>query len=106
MAALSQPEEARASPQETREDRRIGVPVGGVEKLLTLGAYPDVLLKRAREKRDDARLAPYVFVRPGELRAAEWSELVLDGDEPLWRIPAERMKNARGAYRAARSTVR
>jgi integrase len=38
------------------------------------------------------KLAPYVFVRPGELRAAEWSELVLDGDEPLWRIPAERMK--------------
>jgi integrase len=31
-------------------------------------------------------------VRPGELRAAEWSEIVLDGDEPLWRIPAERMK--------------
>jgi hypothetical protein len=28
---------------------------GGVEKLLTLGAYPDVSLKRAREKRDDAR---------------------------------------------------
>jgi integrase len=38
------------------------------------------------------KLAAYVFVRPGELRAAEWSELVLDGDEPLWRIPAERMK--------------
>ena len=38
------------------------------------------------------KLAPYVFVRPGELRAAEWSEIVLDGDEPLWRIPAERMK--------------
>jgi hypothetical protein len=29
--------------------------LGGVEKLLTLGAYPDVSLKRAREKRDDAR---------------------------------------------------
>jgi integrase len=33
-----------------------------------------------------------MFVRPGELRAAEWSEMVLDGDEPLRRIPAERMK--------------
>lgn len=33
-----------------------------------------------------------MFVRPGELRAAEWSEMVLDSDEPLWRIPAERMK--------------
>ena len=29
--------------------------LGGVEKLLTLGAYPDVSLKRAREKRDEAR---------------------------------------------------
>ena len=36
------------------------------------------------------KLAPYVFVRPGELRAAEWSEFDLDRSE--WRIPAERMK--------------
>jgi integrase len=38
------------------------------------------------------RLAPYVFVRPTELRAAEWSEMNLDGERPEWRIPAERMK--------------
>lgn len=38
------------------------------------------------------QLAPYVFVRPGELRAAEWSEFSLEGPEPEWRIPAERMK--------------
>jgi integrase len=38
------------------------------------------------------RLAPYVFVRPTELRAAEWSEITLDGEQPEWRIPAERMK--------------
>ncbi|MDL2279818.1 integrase arm-type DNA-binding domain-containing protein [Desulfovibrio sp. OttesenSCG-928-G11] len=36
------------------------------------------------------RLAPLVFVRPGELRQAEWSEFDLDGAE--WRIPPERMK--------------
>jgi integrase len=36
------------------------------------------------------KLAPYVFVRPGELRAAEWSEFELDRRE--WRIPAKRMK--------------
>ena len=36
------------------------------------------------------KIAPYVFVRPGELRAAEWSEIDLDKAE--WRIPAERMK--------------
>jgi integrase len=38
------------------------------------------------------KLAPLVFVRPGELRAAKWEEFTLDGDEPQWRIPAERMK--------------
>jgi len=36
------------------------------------------------------RLAPLTFVRPGELRRAEWSEFDLDKAE--WRIPAERMK--------------
>ena len=36
------------------------------------------------------RLAPLVFVRPGELRHAEWSEIDLDNAE--WRIPAEKMK--------------
>ncbi len=36
------------------------------------------------------RLAPYVFVRPGELRAAVWEEFDLERCE--WRIPAERMK--------------
>lgn len=36
------------------------------------------------------RLAPLLFVRPGELRAAEWAEFDLGGAE--WRIPAARMK--------------
>jgi integrase len=36
------------------------------------------------------KLAPLVFVRPGELRHAEWSEMNLDAGE--WRIPAPRMK--------------
>jgi integrase len=38
------------------------------------------------------KLAPLVFVRPGELRAAEWSEFNLEGKEPEWRIPAAKMK--------------
>lgn len=38
------------------------------------------------------KLAPLVFVRPGELRAAEWSEFDLDADAPQWVIPAARMK--------------
>jgi len=36
------------------------------------------------------KLAPLVFVRPGELRAAEWTEFDLKKQE--WRIRAERMK--------------
>ncbi len=36
------------------------------------------------------QLAPLVFVRPGELRKAEWSEFDLDKAE--WRIPAHKMK--------------
>jgi len=36
------------------------------------------------------KITPYVFVRPGELRHAEWSEIDLDKAE--WRIPAEKMK--------------
>ena len=39
------------------------------------------------------RLAPHVFVRPGELRHAEWSEI--DFDNALWSIPAEKMKMRR-----------
>ncbi len=36
------------------------------------------------------KLAPLVFVRPGELRTAEWSEF--DLPNAVWRIPAVRMK--------------
>jgi integrase len=36
------------------------------------------------------RLAPLLFVRPGELRHAEWAEFDLDAAE--WRIPAHKMK--------------
>ncbi len=39
------------------------------------------------------RLAPLLFVRPGELRHAEWAELELDAAE--WRIPSSKMKMRR-----------
>lgn len=39
------------------------------------------------------RLLVLTFVRTGELRFARWGEFEnLDGKEPLWRIPKERMK--------------
>lgn len=36
------------------------------------------------------KLAPLLFVRPGELRKAEWSEIDLEAAE--WRIPGDKMK--------------
>lgn len=36
------------------------------------------------------QLSPYVFVRPGELRRAEWNEI--DLKDAVWRIPASKMK--------------
>ena len=36
------------------------------------------------------RIAPMLFVRPGELRHAEWAEI--DLDEAVWNIPAHKMK--------------
>src|SRR3546814_12860942 len=38
-------------------------------------------------------MAPHVFVRPGELRSAEWSEFDLDA--AIWTIPGEKMKMGR-----------
>jgi integrase len=39
------------------------------------------------------KLAPLVFVRPGELRQAEWTEFSVADRE--WRIPAKKMKMRR-----------
>ena len=42
------------------------------------------------------KLIILTFVRTSELRFARWAEFEdLDGEEPLWRIPAERMKMRR-----------
>ena len=39
------------------------------------------------------RLAPHIFLRPGELRGGRWREI--DWTGALWRIPADRMKMGR-----------
>jgi integrase len=57
--------------------------VGGL--LRAIDAYSGNLIVRSALK-----IAPYVFVRPGELRHAEWSEINFEKSE--WRIPAEKMK--------------
>lgn len=38
------------------------------------------------------RLLALTFVRPGELRHAEWTEFDLDSDKPAWTIPGRKMK--------------
>ena len=53
--------------------------------LRALDGYPGTLVVRCA-----LRLAPLVFVRPGELRGAQWQEFNLVRSE--WRIPGERMK--------------
>ncbi len=57
--------------------------IGGL--LRAMDAYPGSLVTRTA-----LQLAPLLFVRPGELRHAEWAEFNLESGE--WSIPAERMK--------------
>ena len=52
-----------------------------------LGTRP---IPRCLAAGDPLRLAPLVFLRPGELRKAQWSEFDLDA--ALWEVPGERMK--------------
>lgn len=61
------------------DPRRVG------QLLRDIDAYEGGLITRCAMK-----LAPLLFVRPGELRRAEWSEINLDAAE--WRIPAAKMK--------------
>lgn len=42
------------------------------------------------------QIAPHVFVRPGELRHAKWSEIDLDA--AVWSIPADRTKMRKPHY--------
>ena len=53
--------------------------------LRAIDGYTGTLLVRCALK-----LAPMLFVRPGELRHAEWAEFDLDAAQ--WDIPAEKMK--------------
>jgi integrase len=44
------------------------------------------------EVRAALKLAPLLFVRPGELRAAQWSQFELDSDAPTWRYFVSKTK--------------
>lgn len=62
------------------------VAVGGL--LRAIHGYQGLPVTRAALK-----LAPLVFLRPGELRQAEWAEFDLDAS--MWTIPAARMKRTK-----------
>lgn len=58
--------------------------------LLAIRAYAGTLTVKCA-----LLLAPYTFVRPGELRRMRWEDLDLTGPNPQWVIPAHRMKMRR-----------
>ena len=70
------------------EPKRIG------ELLRAIDAYEGFFATKCA-----LRLAPLVFVRPGELRKAQWPEIDLEKAE--WRIPGRADEDARAAHRAA-----
>jgi integrase len=63
----------------------ITTPRGVGELLRSIDAYNGSTVVRLA-----LQLAPYVFVRPGELRQAEWAEI--DWDKAEWHIPDRKMK--------------
>jgi integrase len=73
------------APVVSRSHAAITDPAMVGELLRALDSYAGQLATRCA-----LRVAPLLFVRPGELRHAEWAEFDLDAAE--WRIPAHKMK--------------
>ena len=91
------------------EDHCLGNPSRGIQKIfikpqpksqhsLPISELPEFLKKIETDKVTfpstvlAKKLMILTFVRSSELRLAVWDEINLDSDEPLWVIPAERMK--------------
>jgi hypothetical protein len=62
----------------------------GREKLLALGAYPEVPLKDARAKRDEARALLATGVDPGERKKSEKSLAILERENTFDAITAKK----------------
>lgn len=73
------------TPVKTTHHASVTDPRAVGELLRAIDGYTGTLTARCA-----LRLAPLVFVRPGELRHAEWDEINFATAE--WRIPAEKMK--------------
>lgn len=73
------------APAVTRSHSAITEPAKIADLLRTIDGHAGQFATRCALK-----LAPMLFVRPGELRRAEWREVDLNAAE--WRIPAAKMK--------------
>lgn len=73
------------SPRTPGNHAAITDPKEVVHLLRAIDDFPGYAVTRSALK-----LAPLLFVRPGELRQMEWAELDLDGEQ--WNIPANKMK--------------
>lgn len=73
------------TPLKTRHHAAITDPKEVAELLRAIDGYKGSFVVKCA-----LQLAPLVFVRPGELRQAEWTEI--DFEMAEWNIPAERMK--------------
>lgn len=79
------------------------LPAGGVSQpAITDLAEARILLRKVEQMAAQPltrmlhRFLALTATRPGEARGARWGEIVgRDGPEPLWRIPASRMKKRR-----------
>ncbi len=73
------------SPTKSKRMATITDPKKVGKLLLAIDGYEGNLITRCA-----LRFAPLVFVRPGELRHAEWDEINFDA--AMWKIPAKKMK--------------
>jgi integrase len=72
-------------PADVKHHASVKDPKGAGELLRAIEGFTGAFTTRCA-----LQLAPLVFVRPGELRHAEWTEI--DFDKCEWRIPGEKMK--------------
>lgn len=72
-------------PSQKSNHAAITDPKGAARLMRDIDAYKGSFVVRCA-----LRFSPLVFVRPGELRHAEWSEIDLEG--AMWTIPAGKMK--------------
>lgn len=73
------------APVKKRHHASITDPIEVGKLLRAINSYEGVFITKCA-----LQLAPLVFVRPGELRHAEWNEF--DFEKAEWRIPAAKMK--------------